>query len=104
MIREAMPRGRGERRIHLRLMPRQSRSEGGILSSLQLPPAEGNGIAHGPEEHQPKLLDHVRQAIRVRHYSLRTEESYVHWINRFILFHGKRSPQELVVRHRNFDR
>jgi integrase len=39
---------------------------------------------------QPKLLDRVRQALRLRHYSRRTEESYVGWIRRFILFHGKR--------------
>src|SRR6266540_2218387 len=44
---------------------------------------------------KPKLLDHVRAAIRLRHYSLRTEETYVHWIKRFIIFHGKRHPREL---------
>jgi integron integrase len=44
---------------------------------------------------KPKLLDQVRQAIRARHYSPRTEESYVTWIKRFILFHGKRHPLEL---------
>jgi integron integrase len=44
---------------------------------------------------QPRLLDRVRIAIRSRHYSLRTEESYVGWIRRFILFHGKRHPQEM---------
>ena len=43
----------------------------------------------------PKLLDQVRQAIRLRHYSPRTEESYVGWIRGFILFHHKRHPREL---------
>jgi integron integrase len=43
----------------------------------------------------PKLLDRVRNAIRVRHYSLRTEEAYVAWVRRFILFHGKRHPLEM---------
>jgi len=43
----------------------------------------------------PKLLDQVRLSIRARHYSLRTEEAYVQWIRRFILFHGKRHPREL---------
>jgi integron integrase len=43
----------------------------------------------------PKLLDHVRQKIRLRHYSIRTEDAYVQWIRRFILFHGKRHPQEM---------
>ncbi len=40
----------------------------------------------------PKLLDRVRQAIRVRHYSRRTERAYVGWILRFISFHGVRHP------------
>lgn len=43
----------------------------------------------------PKLLDQVRGTIRARHYSRRTEEAYVHWIRRFILFHGKRHPREM---------
>ncbi len=43
----------------------------------------------------PRLLDQVRQQIRVRHYSLRTEQAYVGWIRRFILANGKRHPQEL---------
>ena len=43
----------------------------------------------------PRLLDRVRLAIRARHYSLRTEEAYVAWIRRFILFHGKRHPVEM---------
>jgi integron integrase len=43
----------------------------------------------------PKLLDQVRDRIRVKHYSLRTEKQYVQWIKRFILFHGKRHPQEM---------
>ncbi len=44
---------------------------------------------------QPKLLDRVRHAIRVRHYSRRTEEAYVYWIRRYIVFHGKAHPSTL---------
>jgi integron integrase len=44
---------------------------------------------------KPKLLDQVRQAIHTKHYSLRTEEAYVQWIKRFILFHNKRHPREM---------
>ena len=44
---------------------------------------------------KPKLLDRVHQAIRMRHYSQKTEESYVHWIKRFIFFHNKRHPAEM---------
>src|SRR5512140_2527381 len=44
---------------------------------------------------RPRLLEQVRLAVRVRHYSRRTEEAYVTWIKRFVLFHGKRHPSEL---------
>jgi integron integrase len=42
-----------------------------------------------------RLLDAVRMRVRARHYSLRTEEAYVGWIRRFVVFHGKRHPREL---------
>jgi len=44
---------------------------------------------------KPRLLDRVREAIRARHYSRRTEKAYVHWIRRYIFFHGKRHPIEM---------
>ena len=44
---------------------------------------------------QPKLIDQLRSAIRLKHYSLRTEEAYWHWIKKFIIFHGKRHPNEM---------
>jgi len=47
----------------------------------------------GPDP--PRLLDQVRQAIRTRHYSFRTEKAYVGWIRRFIVFNGKQHPAEL---------
>lgn len=47
------------------------------------------------EPRPKKLEDQVREAIRVKRYSYRTEESYVYWIRRFILFHNKRHPQEM---------
>ena len=43
----------------------------------------------------PRLLQRVHEAIRVRHYSRRTEEAYVHWIKRLIYFHGKRHPETM---------
>ena len=45
----------------------------------------------------PKLLDQVRTAIRTRHYSIRTEATYLSWIKRFIVFHGKRHPRDMGV-------
>lgn len=46
-------------------------------------------------EKTPRLLDQVRDRIRIKHYSLRTETTYLHWIKRFILFHGKRHPKDM---------
>jgi integron integrase len=46
-------------------------------------------------EGKPKLLDQLRNAIRLRHYSIRTEEAYVQWAKRFILFHNKRHPKDM---------
>lgn len=45
--------------------------------------------------HSPKLLDQVRDLIRLKHYSIRTEQAYLGWVKRFILFHGKRHPKEM---------
>ncbi|MEM9090952.1 MAG: integron integrase [Cyanobacteria bacterium P01_F01_bin.53] len=51
-----------------------------------------------PTQPRPKkLLDQVREAIRVKHYSYRTEETYVQWIRRYILFHDKRHPKDMGV-------
>ena len=54
---------------------------------MSLPPA--------PRPDNPKLLDRVRDAIRLKHYSIRTEQAYTDWIRRFILFHGKRHPSAM---------
>ncbi len=47
------------------------------------------------EPHQPPLLERVRLKIRLKHYSLRTEQAYLDWIKRFILFHRKRHPADM---------
>jgi integron integrase len=47
------------------------------------------------DQQAPKLLGRVRHAIRARHYSRRTEEAYVHWIRRYIVFHRKTHPSEM---------
>lgn len=44
---------------------------------------------------QSPFLEQIREAIRVRHYSIRTEQAYVDWARRFILFHGKRHPKDM---------
>jgi site-specific recombinase XerD len=59
--------------------------------TLAVNPQSEAGSASVPR----RLLDRLREAIRVRHYSIRTEDTYVDWVRRFILFHGKRHPSEL---------
>ena len=50
------------------------------------------GVVPNPKS---RLLDQVREVIRLKHYSIRTEDAYVQWIKRYILFHGKRHPKEM---------
>jgi len=52
-----------------------------------------DGLSAAPA--RPRFLDVAREAIRRRHYSYRTEQSYLHWIKRFIVFSGRRHPREL---------
>jgi len=50
---------------------------------------------HAVSHDSPKLLDRMRAEIRLRHYSLRTEQADVDWARRYILYHGKQHPQAL---------
>ena len=64
------------------------------------PMSEGNRQTggermEGDELPPPKFLDQLRECLRVRHYSLRTEDAYLDWVRRFILFHDKRHPKEM---------
>ena len=43
----------------------------------------------------PRPFDQIRERLRLKHYSLRTDEAYVHWARRYIFFHGKRHPAEM---------
>jgi len=47
---------------------------------------------------KPRLLDQVRNAIRRKHYSIRTEQTYIDWIKRYIFFHNKKHPKEMGER------
>lgn len=46
--------------------------------------------------HKPKLLDCLRESLRSRHYSKRTEQTYCHWVKRYIFFHKVRHPKEMA--------
>ena len=52
--------------------------------------------ATGPAEPAPRLLEQVRNVMRLHHYSIHTERSYLDWIKRYILFHRMRSRDDLV--------
>ncbi|NOZ60243.1 MAG: integron integrase [Calditrichaeota bacterium] len=54
-----------------------------------------NSIEQVTPKTKPKLLDQLRSTIRTKHYSYRTEQTYVYWVKRFILYHGKRHPQTM---------
>jgi hypothetical protein len=65
---------------------------------MNMPPFSSQDGADYPapvSKRPAKLLEQVREAIRVRHSSLRTEKTYASWIRRYILFHGKRHPAEM---------
>ncbi len=63
------------------------------------PPAQASAgpdsPAGAPPAQPPKLLERMRIHLRTRHYSIRTEEAYIDWARRFILFHDKRHPQDM---------
>ncbi|WP_158881821.1 integron integrase [Rhodanobacter sp. L36] len=57
---------------------------------------DGNGgVTDAGQEQRPRLLDEVRRRLRLKHYSLRTEQAYVGWIRRFILHNDKRHPRDM---------
>jgi integron integrase len=64
-----------------------------------LPDGITGSLAPRPGADGPRLLDQLRHVLRVRHYSLRTEDCYADWARRFILFHGKRHPGDLGPAH-----
>jgi integron integrase len=53
-------------------------------------------VHNTPPAPGPRLMDQLRQQLRYAHYSLRTEEAYLHWVRAFIHFHGRRHPGELA--------
>ena len=61
---------------------------------LAPPGGAGTGVSAAATA-TPRLLDRLREAIRLRHYSIRTEAAYVDWVRRFIRFHAKRHPREM---------
>lgn len=85
---------------------RNHRTDPGSQASPRSRAGPSTSPSGGPDPRDPhtpatprRLLDQVRDAIRVRHYSIRTEDVYVDWIRRFVLFHGKQHPTKLGGPH-----
>jgi hypothetical protein len=96
-----------------RLQPIASSEPWGATLPWQEPPGPGDAApassVHSPPPppgRQLKLLDRLREALRARHYSRRTEQSYCRWVKRFIFFHDVRHPADMgdpeIHAYRNF--
>jgi integron integrase len=73
-----------------------------MIVSLSVQKHETDSPTPNPEQTdtpKPRLLDQVRDTIRRKHYSIRTEQSYIDWIKRFIYFHNKQHPRDLSESH-----
>ncbi len=77
------------------LFPVQARVNGKCLSAVEIDIEPSGSACMVSTPHPPRLLDVLRDRIRLRHYSLRTERAYVQCVRRFIRFHGGRHPREL---------
>jgi len=78
-------------------MQKRSRHYSGIRpAKIDFSPRQEKQF-RGPAPQPRKLLDHARDVLRVNHYSVRTEEAYVGWIRRYILYHNKKHPREMAA-------
>ncbi len=71
-------------------------SRSAVAGAWRDPPAPVKHAPPPPTPQQPKLLDRLREPLRSRHYSRRTEQCYCHWVKRFIFFHNVRHPAEMA--------
>ncbi len=81
------------------ITPLPSGSSAGSCSSPGVrvdSPAIANSPRATPPSHQPKLLDRLREALRSRHYSRRTEQAYCYWVRMFIFLHNVRHPADMA--------
>ena len=67
-----------------------------VRTDLSATPIQSIPPSSHPSTGKPKLLDQMREALRSRHYSLRTEQTYCHWAKRFIFFHHVRHPADMA--------
>ena len=71
-----------------------------------MPTAEDLAVINNPRSAppRPRQFDEIRRRLRVKHYSLRSEQAYLYWIRRYIQINGRRHPRELggIVKARNY--
>ena len=76
-------------------MPEKSPRSLQIPQKSQLGVSKLVGLTSAAVSKPKKLLDQVREALRTKHYAYRTEETYIDWIKRYIIFHKKRHPKDM---------
>jgi len=76
-----------------------SRDQGAYSSKVVNKSLDSGVIKHLPlpSSQPPRLLDQLRETFRLKHFSLKTEKSYIHYVRDFILFHNKRHPKDMEV-------
>ncbi len=79
-------------------VPSPATAGGGPSEVDSAAPSQASRVVDG-EPGKPKLLDRVREALRLRHYSDSTEKAYLQWTRRFIFFHGVRHPKDMGKEH-----
>jgi site-specific recombinase XerD len=60
-----------------------------------LPDEKCNPIFHEKDMKHPTLIEKVREVMRLKHYSYRTEQSYVYWIRKYLRYHNLRHPRDM---------
>lgn len=94
-VQSEQPDARTDGDVHARKAKEQSPFPMRATSSTKAGEDSTRQIARNRAEKLGELLDQVRTEIRFRHYALRTEESYVSWIKRFVFFHDRKNPADL---------
>lgn len=56
-----------------------------------------DSLPEGPPRRKKNLLDDIREVMRLRHYSIRTEQAYLHWVKRFCIFHKMKHPRKMGI-------
>jgi len=70
-----------------------------MMNHSDLPQTSPSVKSHDRPDTKPRLINQVREVLRFKHYSIRTEQSYVDWIKRYIYFHNKQHPKNLSEQH-----